>query len=42
MFDETIRTIILSNFIEEHIIVEQKLDEFKVIGVKKDAVIFYN
>lgn len=42
MFNETIRTIILSNFVEEEIIVEQKLDEFKVIGVKKETEIFYN
>lgn len=34
MFDETIRTIILSNFVEEQIVIEQKLEEFKVIGSK--------
>ncbi|WP_027078855.1 DEAD/DEAH box helicase [Maribacter antarcticus] len=34
MFDETVRTIILSNYIEKKIKVEQKIDEFKVIGVK--------
>lgn len=34
MFDETIRTIVLSNFAEDKVNVEQKLEEFKVIGFK--------
>ncbi len=34
MFDETLRTIILSNFLEEKIKLEQKLEEFSVIGFK--------
>ena len=33
MFDETVRTIVLSNFLEEKIKLEQKLEEFSVIGV---------
>lgn len=34
MFDETVRTIILSNFLEEKIKLEQKINQFKVIGNK--------
>ena len=34
MFDETVRTIILSNYSEEVIKLEQKLEEFSVIGFK--------
>lgn len=34
MFDETVRTIILSNFSEKEIKLEQKLEDFKVIGYK--------
>ena len=35
MFDETVRTIILSNFSDEKINIEQKIEEFKVIAYKE-------
>lgn len=39
MFDETIPTIVLSNFLGEQTTVEQKLDEFQVIGFKYQDII---
>ncbi|NER10043.1 type III restriction enzyme [Muriicola jejuensis] len=35
MFDETIRTIILSSNLEDSITIEHKLEQFNVLGVKK-------
>lgn len=35
MFDETVRTIILSNYTDEKISIEQRIEEFKVIAHKE-------
>jgi hypothetical protein len=34
LFDEVVRKIVLNGFEKESIIIEQKLEVFKVIGVK--------